>query len=69
MNGISGDLKKWDKYFSGTTIFLFFHDLSLPLASVAFPKRLVLYLKDYEWFKATFKGFLSLFVGDSSLLN
>ena len=58
-----------DKYFSGTTNFIFFHDLSLPSASVALPKILALYLKDLELSKATFKRFPALFIGDSSLLN
>ena len=39
------------------------------LPSVAFHKRLALYLKDVELSKATFKGFSSSFIGDSSLLN
>ena len=47
----------------------FFKDLSLPSASVAFPKRLALYLQDVELSKATFKMFPVSFVGDSSLLN
>ena len=38
-------------------------------ASVAFPKRLALYLKDVELSKATFKVFPASFIGDSSLLN
>ena len=42
----------------------FFIGLSLPSASVAFPKRLALYLKDVELSKATFKGFSASFVGD-----
>ena len=46
MKGISSDLKKLDKYFKGTVIFVFFNDLLLPSASSAFPKRLALYLKD-----------------------
>ena len=66
---ISNDLNKLDKYFSGTTIFVFFNDLSLPSASVAFTKKLALYLKDVELSKGTFKGFSASFYGDSSLLN
>ena len=57
IKGISSDPKELDKCFSGTTIFVFFNDLSLPSASGAFPKRLSLYLKDVELSKATFKGF------------
>ena len=45
MCGSSNDLMT---YFNGTAIFVFFNDLSLPSASVAFPKRLALYLKDVE---------------------
>ena len=66
---ISSDLKKLDKYFSGTTIFAFFNDQSSSAASFAFPKRLALYLKDVELSKTTFKGFLASSIGDSSLLN
>ena len=69
IKGISSDPKKLDKCFSGTTIFVFFNDLSLPSASVAFPKRLAFYLKDLELYKATLLGFPASFIGDSSLLN
>ena len=49
----------------------FFNNLSSSpsSSSVTFPKKLALYLKDVELFKATFKGFLASFIGDSTLLN
>ena len=51
------------------TIFAFFNDLSGPWAVVAFPKILLLYLKDDELPIAKLIGFPALFVRDSSLLN
>ena len=59
---ISNDLKKLLKYFSGTTIFTFYNDLSLPLAAVAFPTILDLCLKDNELFITTLIGFPALFI-------
>ena len=69
IKGISNDLKKLDEYFSGTTIFGFFSDLSSLSPSVAFHKKLALYLKDDELFKAILGGFPALFTEVSSLLN
>ena len=57
MSGSSNNLKKLLKYRKDTTIFVFLNDLSLPSASVAFPKRLALYLKDVELSKATLLDF------------
>ena len=42
----------------------FFNDLSLLSTTVAFLKIPDLYLKDDELSKATFLGFLALFIGD-----
>ena len=67
INGISKDLQKLLKYFSGTTIFTF---LNTPLSSsVCGLKKLNLYLKDDELAAETLSGFLTAVADDSSLLR
>ena len=74
INGISNDLKKLDKYFSGTAIFTLYNNLYAALSSTAETtasrshSRLDLYLKDDEPFVVTSAGF-PLFIFCSSLLN
>ena len=65
-NGISKDLQKLFKYFSGTAVFTF---LNTPVSSaVVGLKKLDLYLKDVESYLVTLAGF-PLFIFCSSLLN
>ena len=67
INGISKDLQKLPKYFSGTAIFTF---LNMPLSAVPKgSKKLDLYLKDVELAVETLSGFPAFVTGDSSLLN
>ena len=67
INGISKDLQKLLKYFSGTAIFT---SLNTPLsAAVSGLKKLDLYLKDVELAVETLSGFPEFVPGDSSLLN
>ena len=66
INGISNDLQKLLKYFSGTAIFT---SLSTPVSSaVSGLKKLHLYLKGDESSAVTLAGF-PLFIFCSSLLN
>ena len=65
INGISNDLQKLLKYFSGTAVFTF---LNTPLSSaVSGLKKLDSYLKDVELSVVTLSGFPSFVTGDSSL--
>ena len=67
INGISKDLQKLLKYFSGTAIFT---SLNTPLSSaVSGLKKLDLYLKEDEFVVLTIAGAPSLFTGDPWLLN
>ena len=65
INGISKDLQKLLKYFSGTAIFT---SLNTPLsAAVSGLKKLHWYLKDVELAVETSLGFPAFVTGDSSL--
>ena len=67
INGISKDLQKLLKYFSGTAIFTF---LNAPLSAVVSGlKKVDLYLKDAELSTETLSGCPAAVTGDSSLLN
>ena len=68
INGISKDLQKLLKYFSGTAIFIFLNALSLFTAVDSFMK-LDLYLKYDGLAIETSSGFPAALTGDSSLLN
>ena len=56
INGISKDLQKLLKYFSGTVIFTFLNTL-LPSTAVDFPVKLDFYLKDVELAVDALSGF------------
>ena len=58
MNGISNDLQKLLKHFSGTPIFTSLNIL-LPAKTVYSPMRLDLYLEDVELAVETLSGFPS----------
>ena len=66
INGISDDLQKLLKYFSGTAIFTSLN--TPPSASSSVLKKCDLYLKDDEPAVVTLGGY-SLFIFCSSLLN
>ena len=66
MNGISKDLRKFLKCFSGTAIFMF---LNTPLSVSATRFKNHWYLKDDELSTETLSGFPAFVTGDSSLLN
>ena len=61
-NGISNDLQKLLKYFSGTVIFTFLNTL-LPSTAVDSPMKLDLYLKDDELVVEALSGFPAAVTG------
>ena len=68
LNGISKDLQKLLKYFSGTAIFTFLNTILLSTV-IDSPMKLDLYVKDVELTVETLSGFSAFFTRDSSLLN